>query len=63
MVSADATLADALSTALIVLGKSRALELVEKLAGVEAVLVDADARVHVSSGLRGKLHERHPPAA
>jgi thiamine biosynthesis lipoprotein len=62
VVSADATLADALSTALIVLGKSRALDLVEELAGVEAVLVDADARVHVSSGLRGKLHERHSPA-
>jgi thiamine biosynthesis lipoprotein len=62
VVGADATLADALSTALIVLGKSRALELVEELDGVEAVLVDADARVHVSSGLRGKLHEQHPPA-
>jgi thiamine biosynthesis lipoprotein len=62
VVSADATLADALSTALIILGPERGLALVERLDGVEAVIVDDDARIHVSTGLDGMLHPRHPPA-
>ncbi len=62
VISADATLADALSTALIILGTEPALALVEEINGVEAVLVDAAARVHVTSGLVGALHQNHPPA-
>jgi thiamine biosynthesis lipoprotein len=62
VVSADATLADALSTALVVLGRDEALALAERLDGVEAVLVDERAAVHVTSGLRDRLHLRHPPA-
>ncbi len=62
VVSADATLADALSTALMILGRERALALAEQTEGVEAVLVDAAGKVHTSSGLTGKLEERHPPA-
>jgi thiamine biosynthesis lipoprotein len=55
VVARDATLADALSTALMVLGRERAVSLVESLDGVEAVLVDDDAAVHVTSGLAGRL--------
>ncbi|MHC4414700.1 MAG: FAD:protein FMN transferase [Planctomycetota bacterium] len=62
VIAADATLADALSTALVVLGTERALALVENLEGVEAVLVDAGGKPHVTSGLGGRLHLRHPPA-
>ncbi|MFN2376049.1 MAG: FAD:protein FMN transferase, partial [Candidatus Binatia bacterium] len=59
VLSADATLADALSTALVVMGTSRALELVETTPDVEAVLVDAAALVHVSSGLAGRVELLH----
>jgi thiamine biosynthesis lipoprotein len=51
VVCVDATLADALSTALIVLGREEALALIESLDGVEAVLVDDGAQVHITSGL------------
>ncbi|MCK4873749.1 MAG: FAD:protein FMN transferase [Phycisphaerales bacterium] len=57
----DATLADALSTALLILGADRALALVERLDHVEAVLVDDDAGVHVTTGLEGTLRLHHPP--
>ena len=49
----DAALADALATALCVLGPARGLEIVESLPRVEALLVDLEGRVHSSSGLRG----------
>jgi thiamine biosynthesis lipoprotein len=62
VIAADAVLADALSTAFIILGTQRALELSENIAGVEAVLVDGEARVHITSGLAGKLEILHPPA-
>ena len=61
VICADATLADALSTGMMILGREDALRLGEALDGVEAVLVDDDAGVHVTSGLAGKLQERHPP--
>jgi thiamine biosynthesis lipoprotein len=52
VVAADATLADALSTALIALGAERGLAVAERL-GVEAVLVDEEGRVAVTAGLAG----------
>ncbi|ACY16537.1 FAD:protein FMN transferase [Haliangium ochraceum] len=61
VMAADALTADAWSTALFVMGAERGLPLVEKLPGVEAVFVDADNRVHVSSGLQDKLHVLRPP--
>ncbi len=57
----DPVLADALSTALMVLGVDRALELVAGMDGVEAVLVDDHGAVHESDGLRGRLEILHPP--
>jgi thiamine biosynthesis lipoprotein len=61
VVCADATLADALSTTMMVLDTEGALELAERLDGVEAVLVDARGEVHVTSGLAGRLLDRRPP--
>jgi thiamine biosynthesis lipoprotein len=61
VMAADAMTADVLSTALFVMGVERGMKLVEKLDGVEAVFVDADNRVHVSSGLEGKLRILSPP--
>lgn len=62
VVSPDPTLADALSTALMILGRDRGLELVEKLEGVEAVLVDEEAVVHHTEGLERSLHVVRSPA-
>lgn len=62
VICADAELADALSTALMILGPSKALELVERLEDVEAVLVDDQGQIHTSSGLRDRLRLRRLPA-
>jgi len=45
--------ADALSTGVFVLGPDKGMDLVERLPGVEAVLVDREMNVVISSGLRG----------
>lgn len=55
IVSPQALLADALSTGVFILGPEKGMALVERLPGVEAVIVGADNRVSVSSGLRGRL--------
>ncbi len=62
VLSDDATLADALSTALLIMDTERGIALAESLPGVEALLVDAAGGVHVTGGLRGRVHHRHPPA-
>jgi len=51
----DAISADGLSTALFVMGAEAGMKLVEKLDDVEAVFVDSENEVHVSSGLKDKL--------
>lgn len=61
VVTADATLADGLATALVVLGPERGLALVESLPGVEAAVIGPDGALHVSSGLRGGLRLVHAP--
>ena len=61
VVSADATLADALSTALMVLGRKDGLALVGRLDGVEALIVDDQGRVFATAGLKSSLHIRHAP--
>ena len=62
VICADATLADALSTAVMVLGPEIGLDLAESLDDVEAVLVDADGEVHTTSGRTGRLLDLRPPA-
>jgi len=51
VIGRDATLTDALSTTVFVLGVERGMELVARMAGVEAVIVDAEGRIYYSSGL------------
>lgn len=60
VVAVDATSADALSTALFVLGPEKGLPLVEKLAGVEAIVVDDKNVVHLSSGISDRLELKAP---
>jgi thiamine biosynthesis lipoprotein len=47
----DATTSDALSTSVFVLGPVRGLELIERLDGVEGIIVDSQGKMHLSSGL------------
>lgn len=47
----DCTTADALATAIFVLGESEGLGLIEKLSGIECLLVTSDSRILMSSGM------------
>lgn len=53
----DPTIADALSTAIFVLGPKKGLEVIESLKGVEGVIVGADGFIHTSSGFKGRLFQ------
>jgi thiamine biosynthesis lipoprotein len=50
VLASDAASADALSTAALVLGMTKGLELLERLAGVEALLIDKQMTSRVTSG-------------
>lgn len=58
----DAITADTWSTALFVMGSARGMKLVEKRKDIEAVFVDANNKVRVSSGLEGKVWLHKPPS-
>lgn len=58
IVAPDGLLADALSKAVFVLGPERGMELIEGIEGVDGVLIDADGRLHGSSGFEAL----QPPA-
>jgi thiamine biosynthesis lipoprotein len=51
VIGADATLTDALSTTVFVLGVERGMRLIAGLKGVEAVVVDDQGRIYYSDGL------------
>jgi thiamine biosynthesis lipoprotein len=51
IIGPDATMTDALSTSVFVLGQAGGLDLIEKLDGYEAIVVDTERRVRVSAGL------------
>ena len=55
VVAPNAEFADALATALCVLGPADGLALIESLPRVEAILVGMDGEVHVSPGLKGTI--------
>ncbi len=57
----DALTADAVDDAVFILGPERGLELVERLDGVGAVIVDAQNRVRVSKRLEGKVKITRAP--
>lgn len=44
--------ADALSTVCVLLGKEKALELINHIDGVEAILIDQEAKLHVTNGVK-----------
>jgi thiamine biosynthesis lipoprotein len=58
----DSFTADALDTAIFAVGPERGMRIVEDLPDVEAVIVDSDNEVHVSSGLEGKLVKHGDPS-
>ncbi len=51
VIGSDATMTDALSTGVFVLGHARGLALIETLDDVEAVIIDNQGAMHYSSGL------------
>jgi len=63
VLGADATLADALSTALMVLGPDRGRALAAEWPGIEAVLVGKGGELHTTSGLANRLEILNPPRA
>jgi thiamine biosynthesis lipoprotein len=56
-----AVLADALAKGVFILGPEAGMALIEKLPGVEGVIVGATNEVRVSSGLKTKLTILAPP--
>jgi thiamine biosynthesis lipoprotein len=66
VIAKEGTVADGLDTGIFVLGPERGMALVERLPDVEAVIVDAEGRMMVSSGLRTRLRydaaSPHQPA-
>jgi thiamine biosynthesis lipoprotein len=61
IVTATATDAEGLSKGVFILGPERGMALVERLPDVEAVIVTADNRVLISSGLKGRVNLVRPP--
>jgi thiamine biosynthesis lipoprotein len=55
VVAKEGVMADGLDTGIFVLGAERGMELVEQLADVEAIIVDGEGRVLVSSGLTDRV--------
>ncbi len=47
--------ADAYATGIFIMGTERGMELIERLPDIEGVIVDKDGKVHISSGLKGKV--------
>lgn len=61
VIGENATMTDALSTTLFVLDTKSALELIEKLPNVDAIIIDAKGNMHYSSGLMSpaSVSEKH----
>lgn len=55
IVARTGVLADGLDTGIFVMGPEKGMALIERLPGVEGVIVDKDGRVSTSSGLRDRL--------
>ncbi len=51
VIGADSSRTDALSTTLFVLGLQQGMQLIEKIAGYEAIFIDAEHKLYFSSGL------------
>ena len=55
VIAREGILADGLDTGVFVLGPVRGMELIERLPDVEAVIVDSEGKILVSSGLKDRL--------
>jgi thiamine biosynthesis lipoprotein len=55
VIAKEGVWADGLDTGIFVLGAERGMELVEQLQDVEAIIVDGEGRVFVSTGLRNRV--------
>jgi thiamine biosynthesis lipoprotein len=62
LVSERAVLADAVAKGVFILGPEKGMALIERLPGIEGVIVSAKNEVLVSSGLKASLTIRHQPA-
>lgn len=51
IVGAETTATDALSTSVFVMGAEKGIELIDRLVGIDAIVVDGAGQVHVSEGL------------
>ncbi len=60
IVAKEGVMADGLDTGIFVMGPERGMALIEDLPDVEGVIVDAEGKVWVSSGLRGRLRFSDP---
>lgn len=56
LIAKDPTVADALSTAVFVLGPEKGMAIIDRLEGVEGVIVREDGAVKVSGGFEGKIY-------
>ncbi len=56
VIAKEGTMADGLDTGIFALGPEQGMALVERLPGVEAIIIDQAGKITVSSGLRGRLH-------
>jgi thiamine biosynthesis lipoprotein len=61
LVTDRAVLADGLSKGVFIAGPAKGMALIERLPGVEGVIVTAENQVLVSSGLQGRLQIIQPP--
>lgn len=52
VIGPDAMTTDALSTTIFILGAVEGLALIESLAGIDAIIIDSDGKVHYSSGFQ-----------
>ena len=55
VIAKEGVWADGLDTGIFVMGAERGMQLVEHLDDVEAIIVDGQGKVHVSSGLRSRV--------
>ncbi len=55
VIAREGVLADGLDTGIFVMGPERGMELVERLPDVEAVIVDSEGKVLISSGLQSRI--------
>ncbi|MDX8384194.1 MAG: FAD:protein FMN transferase [Ghiorsea sp.] len=56
VIAKQAAQADALSTAMFVLGAAQGLPIIERMVNVEAIWVDKNAEIMMSSGMKGIFH-------